>query len=84
MAGDGRQNPNLNFEQLYEQARQAVPLLRDSGERMIADLRRQHPGLFDNIHFELGPIKQVDRARDKIRSDYREITLKSPIWRAGR
>jgi len=37
---------------------------------MIDDLRRLHPGLFDNIQFETGPLKTVDRATAKIIGDY--------------
>lgn len=70
MAGNGLQNPDLNFEQLYEQARTAMPQLQDAGAKMLADLRQHHPGLFDNVTFEMGPLKAADRAQAKIAGDY--------------
>lgn len=67
---DGLQNQALSFNELYAQARESIPVVTGTGNTMIDDLRRQHPGLFDNIEFETGPLKTLERAQAKIEGDY--------------
>lgn len=64
------QNPALSFGELYEQARASVPVVADVGNGIVENLRRQNPGLFDNIEFQNGPLKALDRAQAKITGDY--------------
>jgi len=68
--GNGRQNPDLGFEQLYAQARESVPIIRNLGDTLLSDLQTIYPGLFDAAKFEIGPLKRLDRATDKIIGDY--------------
>lgn len=67
---DGLQRHDLTFPQLYEQARDSVPLLQREGNEMLADLRSKYPGVFDTAHFETGPLKTEERAKAKIEGDY--------------
>jgi len=69
--GDGLQDPSLGFELLYEQARQSVPILQDLGDAILCDLKTRHPGLFADAKFEMGALKRLDRATDKIIGDYK-------------
>jgi len=68
--GDGLQDFNLSFEQLYEQARKSVPMVRSLGKRILFDLQTSYTGLFDDTKFESGDLKEWDRAIEKIRDDY--------------
>jgi len=68
--GNGLQNPDLGFEQLYEQARESIPFVHDLGEEILIDLKIRYPGLFDGAEFEIGSLKRLDRATDKIIGDY--------------
>lgn len=69
MAGNGLQNPDLDFAQLYGQAKDAVPLLRSTGKNILAALKHR-PGM-SSVAFEMGEIKEPDRALAKILGDYR-------------
>lgn len=67
---DGQQNPNLSFDELYEEAKSSVPVLDEVGKNMLADLQRANPSLLNDIEFESGPLKTLDRATAKIAGDY--------------
>jgi len=66
----GLQDYNLTFPLLYEQARHSVPVVTLTGTAMLAGLRSEYPGLFDDVEFETGTLKARDRAFAKINSDY--------------
>lgn len=70
MAGSGQQDPKLSFEALYEQAKAAGPQLEMSAETILADLRKRHPGLFEEAYYESGELKDAERAKSKIKLDY--------------
>jgi hypothetical protein len=69
--GNGLQNPDLSFEELYEQGRQSVPMVQNLGNKILNDLKGQYPGLFDDAEFQNGPLKTLDRAQAKIQGDYK-------------
>ncbi len=69
MAGGG-QNTGLSFEELYDEARQSVPELERLGGGMLDDLSSQFPDVFDSADFEMGPLKTIERAMEKIEGDY--------------
>ncbi len=68
--GDTRQNGDLSFEELYEQARRSVPMVQELGEAILKDVRSHYRSLFDNAEFQNGPLKKQDRALAKINGDY--------------
>ncbi len=70
MSGNAIQDPNLSFNELYDQAREAMPMLEQRGNDMLNELRQRHPGVFDSAYFEMGPLKEMDRAQAKVASDY--------------
>lgn len=70
MAGNGLQNPDLSFTQLYGQAKVAVPLLLSVGENTLAALKRKHRSTFSTVSFEMGDLKSEERSQDKIGGDY--------------
>ena len=47
--GDGQQNPNLSFDELYEEARSSVGVLDNVGDNMLADLQHANPSLFNDL-----------------------------------
>jgi len=74
--GDGLQNSTLSFEQLYEQARQSVPMVQDLGEKILADIKTRYPDLFEDAELEIGSLKEWDRVINKVKSDYCGIYAK--------
>jgi len=69
--GEGLQDSALSFEQLYEQARQSMPVLQNFGDTILSDLKAKHLGLFTDAKFEMGSLKRLDRTTDKIIGDYK-------------
>ena len=66
----GPQNPNLSFDELFEEARASRPLLVEQGQKMIDALQAINPRLFEGITLEIAPIKEVEGARAKVDVDY--------------
>lgn len=70
--GEGikRPQPDLSFDDLHKQARESMPLLERSAQDLLDRLKAQNPDLFKGVIFEMGPLKNPDRALAKIREDY--------------
>lgn len=70
--GDGikRPQPDLPFDELYQQAQASAPVLENTGQSILNRLKTQNPEMFEGVVFEMGPIKSRDRAHAKIESDY--------------
>ncbi len=70
--GDGvkRPQPDLSFDDLYKQAESSVPVLEKSAHDFLNRLKAGNPELFENVSFEVGPLKAPDRALAKINTDY--------------
>lgn len=64
------QNTELSFDKLYAQAIESVPLLKDFGNRILENLRKEFPGKFDDAEVKIGNTKDKDRAWEKIVKDY--------------
>jgi len=67
----GYRIPVWVFEQLYKQACQSVPMVQNLGGNLLLSLQTCYPGLFDEAELEIGPLKRLDRATDKIIGDYK-------------
>lgn len=67
----GLQNQNLSFAELYKEAERSMPLLQAEGDKIVADLKTRYPGLFDDVKFEMGPLKTLERSQDKVNGDYK-------------
>lgn len=70
--GDGikRPQPDLSFDELYQQAQASAPVLENTGQSILDRLKTQNPEMFEGVVFEVGPLKEPERALDKINSDY--------------
>lgn len=70
--GDGikRPQPDLSFDELYQQAQASAPVLESTGQSVLDRLKTQKPEMFEGVVFEVGPLKEPERALDKINSDY--------------
>ena len=70
--GDGikRPQPDLSFDELYQQAQTSVPVLENTGQSILDRLKTQNPEMFEGVVFEVGPLKAPERALEKINSDY--------------
>jgi len=70
--GDGvkRPQPDLSFDDLYKQAENSVPILEKNAQNLLDRLKTQNPKMFESVIFEMGPLKEPDRALAKINSDY--------------
>lgn len=70
--GDGvkRPQPDLSFDDLYKQAEASVPVLEKSAHNLLDRLKARNLELFENVIFEVGPLKHPDRALAKINVDY--------------
>lgn len=71
--GDGirRPQPDLSFDDLYKQAESSVPVLEKSAQDFLNRLKVRNPELFKNVTFEVGPLKEPDRALAKVNTDYK-------------
>ncbi|SEN38879.1 RelA/SpoT domain-containing protein [Nitrosomonas marina] len=74
--GDGirRPQPDLSFDDLYKQAESSVPVLEKSAQDFLNRLKVRNPELFKNVTFEVGPLKEPDRALAKVNTDYKGDT----------
>ncbi|PTN12502.1 RelA/SpoT domain-containing protein [Nitrosomonas aestuarii] len=70
--GDGikRPQPDLSFDELYQQAQASAPVLENTGQSVLDRLKTHNPEMFEGVVFEVGPLKEPERALDKINSDY--------------
>ena len=68
------QSPDL--EKLYKEAQQARPLLQGKADAILEVLRKKHPGVFDNVTFELADLKEFEKAQRKIDVRYNGDTTK--------
>jgi len=66
----GQQVGNRVFADIYEEARESVPKVQKLGDEILADLKASHPGVFNGVEFNNGPLKTLERASDKINGDY--------------
>lgn len=64
------QNPDLSLDQLYDQAARAQPELKDYGENFLRYLQEKYPDQFNGVYFEQAPLKEFNRAVEKIEADY--------------
>jgi len=64
--GNGQQNPDITFGQLYEEGKASIPLHERKGGEIAADMRKQFPELLGDAKFEVGPLKELDRAQEKL------------------
>lgn len=68
--GEGLQNPDLNLNQLYEQANQAMPEFAEFGQNFLQHLKEKYPEQFSGVGFQHAQLKDVERVRNKISGDY--------------
>lgn len=68
--GEGLQNPDLNLNQLYDQAGQAMPDFADFGQNFLQHLQEKHPEQFTGVEFQHAPLKDLERIQDKVTGDY--------------
>lgn len=61
---------NDELARMYEQAKEALPMLREKADDFLQRLRQQHPGVFDNVTFDLAELKDLEAARQKIEVRY--------------
>lgn len=58
------------FEELYRRAQEAMPGFEARANELLENLRAQHPGVFDDVTFEMGNLKDMQTALDKIETRY--------------
>lgn len=68
--GEGLQNPDLNLNQLYDQAGQAMPEFADFGQNFLQYLQEKYPDQFAGVEFQHAELKDLERIRDKVTGDY--------------
>jgi hypothetical protein len=68
--GVKRPQPDLSFDDLYKQAGDSVPVLEKNAQNLLDRLKTQNPEMFESVIFEMGSLKEPDRALAKINSDY--------------
>lgn len=68
------QNSDFSFDQLYAQAEEANPLLRDLGNKILADMRARYPGKFDDAYLEIAPTKRERGLQQKSKATTKGIT----------
>ncbi len=64
------QNPDLNLNQLYDQAGQAMPEFADFGQNFLRYLQTKYPDQFAGVEFQRAELKDLERIRDKVTGDY--------------
>ncbi|MEZ5814404.1 MAG: hypothetical protein R3E13_06760 [Alphaproteobacteria bacterium] len=54
--GDGikRPQPDLPFDELYQQAQASAPVLENTGQSILDRLKAQNPEMFEGVVFEMG------------------------------
>ncbi len=57
------------FGEIIEQAGQSQGMLQDAGQNIADVLTQRYPGLFPDLEFSQGPLKQEDRAAVKLLGD---------------
>ena len=68
--GEGLQNPDLNLNQLYDQAGQAMPDFAEFGQNFLQYLQEKYPDQFAGVEFQHPELKGLERIQDKITGDY--------------
>ncbi|MCP5275777.1 MAG: hypothetical protein H6936_13195 [Burkholderiales bacterium] len=69
--GEGLQNPDLNLNQLYDQAGQAMPEFADFGQSFLHNLQEKYPDQFAGVEFQRAELKDLERIQDKVTGDYK-------------
>jgi hypothetical protein len=63
------QSNRLSLEELRAEAENSLWELETEAQDLVDDLQRTFPILFDNTSFEIGPLKDIERARLKMLSE---------------
>lgn len=70
--GEGLQNPDLNLNQLYDQAGQTMPVFAKFGQGFLQYLQDKYPEQFSGVEFQHAPLKDLERIQKKVTGDYDE------------
>lgn len=54
------------FMGVYEEGHSSVGLMDQTGNNIAGTMKEKFPGLFDDVQFQQGPVKEIDRTAAKI------------------
>ncbi len=54
------------FMGVYEEGHASVGLMDQTGNQLADTMKEQFPGLFDDVQFQQGPVKEIDRTAAKL------------------